>query len=64
MITRSTIIRMAKIAVEALNTITRAKCRSGSGQRIASDDMSTRERIAASAAQAIPAVARIRPNCR
>ena len=55
---------MAKIAVEAENTITRTKCRSGSGQRIASDDMSTRERMAVSATQAIPAAARIRPNCR
>ncbi|MEZ0047153.1 hypothetical protein ABIA42_006032 [Bradyrhizobium sp. USDA 327] len=37
-------------AVEALETITRAKWRSGSGQRIASEVMSTRLRIAASAA--------------
>ena len=48
--TRSAIIRTANTAVDALPTSTRTKCRSGSGQRIASDVMSTRARIAASAA--------------
>jgi hypothetical protein len=37
-------------AAEALETITRAKWRSGSGQPIASDVMSTRLRTPASAA--------------
>ncbi|MHC2600554.1 hypothetical protein ACVL92_001368 [Bradyrhizobium liaoningense] len=37
-------------AVEALETITRTKCRSGSGKRIASEVMSMRLRIAVSAA--------------
>ena len=48
--TRAAISRIANIAVDALATSTRAKCRSGSGQRIASEVMSTRARIAASAA--------------
>ena len=46
---RAAITRIAKIAVDALATSTRTKCRSGSGQRIASEVMSTRARIAVSA---------------
>ena len=50
MMTRAMIIRTANTAVDALATMTRTKCRSGSGQRIASEVMSTRARMAASAA--------------
>ena len=61
---RATRIRTAKTAVEALPTSTRRNSRSGAGQPIASEVMSIRERIAAPAAKAIPAPARIRPSCR
>ena len=61
---RAAITRIANTAVEALATSTRAKCRSGSGQRIASEVMSTRERMAVSASKAMPTAASIRPNCR
>ena len=42
MVTRAAITRIANTTVEALPTSTRAKRRSGSGQRIASEVMSTR----------------------
>ena len=64
MTTRDAIIRIAKTAVDALRTMTRMKCRNGSGQRIASELTSTLARMAASVAQAMPAAARIRPNCK
>ncbi len=46
---RAAITRIANTAVDALATSTRTKCRSGNGQRIASEVMSTRARIAVSA---------------
>ena len=64
MMTREAITRIANTTVDALPTITWANRRNGSGHFIASDDMSTRLRIAASAAKAMPNAARIRPNCR
>ena len=39
---RAMIIRTANTAVDALETSTRTKCRIGSGQRIASEVVSTR----------------------
>ena len=54
----------AQSRMDALLTSTRAKCRNGSGQPIANEVMSTRARMAASAAKAMPAAASIRPNCR
>ena len=61
---RAAITNIANTAVDALPTTTRAKCRNGSGQLFANDVVSIRPRMPASAAKAIPAAARIKPNCR
>ena len=51
-------------AVEALLTSTRTNSRKGAGQPMASEVVSTFERMAAPLAKAIPVAARISPSCR
>ena len=64
MMTRASVISTANTAVEALPTSTRMNSRSAAGQPIASEARSIRKRIAAPAAYAMPAPARMSPSCR
>src|SRR3954454_16484859 len=57
-------ISSANAAVGALPTNTRVNSRSGAGQPIASEAISTLERMVARMAKAIPPPVRISPNCK